>query len=149
MDDYYKSEDYANNQLYTGRKIGMQQAARQANRVLNNLTDEANSRIRSLNEENTNQAAYIKKLENLLKVKDAEMHTAMVALSASRDTIEMLVTENPSSAGLIAKVFKNFYVKHTNKALENGDIKVEPIRSGSFKQLAPKTYNFISSLLRK
>ncbi|QTP13407.1 hypothetical protein [Serratia symbiotica] len=149
MDDYYKSEDFANNQLYVGRKIGMQQAAKHANRVLDSLTDEANQRIRSLNETNTNQAMYIKKLEELLKAKDAEMHTAMVALSATRDTIEMMINETPSTSGLVARMFKSFYVKHTNKALENGDIKVEPIRSGNFKQLAPKTYDFIAALLRK
>lgn len=142
MDDYYKSEDFANNQLYVGRKIGMQQAAKSANRVIENLTDQANQRIGYLNQQVEDQAIKIQTLE-------AQLSNAMVALSVTRDTLDTYVAKNPSALEAIANIFKGFYIKHSQAAINDKRLRVDPLKSGAFKSSAPKTYNLFLKFFNK
>ncbi|MEA9392143.1 hypothetical protein SJI19_16590 [Acerihabitans sp. TG2] len=149
MADYYKSEDFANTQLHYGRQAGIRQATLEANLQLDKLTEEANRRIRYLNDLNAEQANHIRNLEAALATKDMELHTAMAALSATRDTLDAVVTQNPAAFSLIAKIFRGFYVKHSQIAIDNGDIRTDPVKSASFQKLAPKTHKFLATILSK
>ena len=145
MNDYYKSEEHANAQLHVGRRIGIEVARRQFSKA----HAEANQIIQHNNQVISLQQQRIVQLEAELASAMDKMAKNAVFASAARDTLEAIVTNNPSTLDSIANVFKAFYRKHVQTAVNLKEIKNDPLSDPDYKATAPKSHTLIMKFLQK
>jgi hypothetical protein len=144
MTDYYQSEDY----MHSQRAIGVKQGRNQAQQQILSLQEEANSKIRYLNDLVERQAHEIAVLKAELVATDKSLARTVVIANAARDTLDTLITKKPTVLAEISIYFKEFYVKYSHTALNARKINKDPFHDGEFQKTAPKTFSLLAKLLK-
>lgn len=148
MSDFFNHPEYGASERAFGRLEGASVAKRQATAEKNEIIDEANSRIRTLNQCVAQKDAELAQLHKELELMTAQRNMAELVMVSTRVTVEEVIASGKISETTVKQIFQKNFSDKKSDFIKTGHLKEVNFRDAKVAGRMKQTFNFICNMFK-